>query len=444
MQPMPSNPHPSPPRTKSGDCGVIFSREREKGTAYVIGAGLAGLACAAKLAEAGRRVVLYEAARLAGGRCRSYFDSTLGLDIDNGNHLLLSGNWAARDYLKRIGAGADALVGPDECAFDFLDLRDGARWRLRINDSRLPWWILVPSRRVPGSRWLDYLDAAHLLRSKTGATIGETMTCAGPLYERLWRPVLLAALNMEPADASAELAGSVLRQSLGAGGAACRPLVAKNGLGPAFIDPALKTLADAGVDVRFGARLRQIDFEGDRVARLNFGDAGVELGERDLLVLAVPPWAAADLVPGLEAPNDYRAILNAHFKIAPPPGQPALLGMIGALSEWLFAFEDRLSVTISGADGLMDEPREDLAGRIWAEVARATGLTGGLPQWQIVKEKRATFAATPEQERRRPGAETKWGNLLLAGDWTATGLPATIEGAIRSGYQAAKLAQREA
>jgi hydroxysqualene dehydroxylase len=88
----------------------------------------------------------------------------------------------------------------------------------------------------------------------------------------------------------------------------------------------------------------------------------------------------------------------------------------------------------------MDEPREDLAARIWAEVATVTGLPATLPPWQIVKEKRATFAATPAQEKRRPGPGTRWDNLLLAGDWTATGLPATIEGAIRSGFRAATLA----
>ncbi|MFY9658910.1 MAG: FAD-dependent oxidoreductase, partial [Methylocystis sp.] len=164
------------------------------------------------------------------------------------------------------------------------------------------------------------------------------------------------------------------------------------------------------------------------------------LSPSDLIVLAVPPWTASELVPDLVAPNEFRAILNAHFKIAPPPGQPPLLGLVGSLTEWLFAFDDRLSVTISGADRLMDETREDLAARIWAEVAKVTGLPAALPPWQIVKEKRATFAATSAQEKRRPGAKTRWNNLLLAGDWTATGLPATIEGAIRSGFRAATLA----
>lgn len=410
-------------------------------TIHIVGAGLAGLSCAVRLADEGRRVALYEAARLAGGRCRSYFDASLGLMIDNGNHLLLSGNAAARDYGRRIGA-SDALVGPDECIFDFLDLKTGQRWKLRPNASRLPWWIFFADRRAPDTRPLDYLDAARLLFAREGAAIGETMRCEGVLWERLWRPVMLSALNTEPRDASATLAAAVLRETLAAGGAACRPLVAKGGLGEAFVDPALRKLQSTGAEPRFGARLREIVFDGARACALRFGDEEVALGENDRLVLAVPPWSAQELVPGLVAPDDFRAILNLHFKIAPPPGQPLLLGMVGSLSEWLFAFDDRLSVTISGADRLMDEPREDLAEKIWAEVATATGLSKELPPWQIVKEKRATFAATPAQETRRPGAETRWRNLFLAGDWTATSLPATIEGSIRSGYRAAELAMR--
>ena len=232
----------------------------------------------------------------------------------------------------------------------------------------------------------------------------------------------------------------MLRETLAAGGDACRPMVAKGGLGDAFIEPALRTLRDKGVEPRFGARLRDIAFEGSRVAALRFGDAEVTLEKGDAVVLATPPWIAQELLPGLVAPDDFRAILNAHFKIAPPPGQPLLLGMIGTLTEWLFAFDDRLSVTISGADRLIDESREALAEKIWTEVAAATGLPAAAPPWQIVKEKRATFAATPAQEKRRPDAKTRWDNLWLAGDWTKTGLPATIEGSIRSGDRAAELA----
>ena len=105
-------------------------------------------------------------------------------------------------------------------------------------------------------------------------------------------------------------------------------------------------------------------------------------------------------------------------------------------------FRSRISVTISAADAVIDDEREDLARRIWAEVCETLAITAPLPAWQIVKEKRATFAATPAQDAKRPFAATRWRNLFLAGDWTQTGLPATIEGALRSGVTAAKLAQR--
>ncbi len=108
--------------------------------------------------------------------------------------------------------------------------------------------------------------------------------------------------------------------------------------------------------------------------------------------------------------------------------------------EWLFAFPGRLSVTISGADRLIATPREELAAKIWSEIQLVTKIDSPLPAWQIIKEKRATFAATPAEEVRRPKTRGAWPNLLLAGDWTDTGLPATIEGAIRSGFAAADAA----
>ena len=103
-----------------------------------------------------------------------------------------------------------------------------------------------------------------------------------------------------------------------------------------------------------------------------------------------------------------------------------------------FPFPHRLSVTISDADRLMNAPRDELARGIWQEVCAATGVRGNLPPWQIVRERRATFAATPAQDALRPGPVTAMKNLFLAGDWTDTGLPSTIEGSIRSGDKAAE------
>ena len=105
-------------------------------TVHVVGAGLAGLACAVRLAGKGRRIIVYEAAPRAGGRCRSFYDDVIGRTVDNGNHLLLSANHAALGYLKDIGAG-DSLTGPQSALFPFLDLVSGARWDLRPNEGLL-------------------------------------------------------------------------------------------------------------------------------------------------------------------------------------------------------------------------------------------------------------------------------------------------------------------
>ena len=160
------------------------------------------------------------------------------------------------------------------------------------------------------------------------------------------------------------------------------------------------------------------------------------------MILAVPPWTAQELLPGLTVPDAFCAIVNAHFKLAPPRELPLIVGLIGGTAEWVFAFPDRLSVTVSAADRLVDVESEALAQTLWRDVAAVHGLPEATPPCRIVKEKRATFAATPAQNARRPSSSTQWSNLFLAGDWTDTGLPATIEGALRSGERAAALASR--
>jgi hypothetical protein len=263
------------------------------------------------------------------------------------------------------------------------------------------------------------------------------MNCSGVLWERLLEPFLLAALNTAPASGSADLAGAVVRGTLAKGGRFYRPRIAEPTLAAAFIEPALKTLeARANASVRLNRRLRGLTFEDGRVGGLSFGDEATPVRPEDRVILAVPPWIAPTLIEGLSAPDEYRSIVNAHFRIVPPVGAPPIVGVIGGTAEWVFAFADRVSVTISGADAIVDEDRESLIARVCA----VHGFSGDPPPWQIVKERRATFAATPAQDAKRPPARTAWSNLFLAGDWIATGLPATIEGALRSGETAAALA----
>src|SRR6185295_4003105 len=200
-----------------------------------------------------------------------------------------------------------------------------------------------------------------------------------------------------------------------------------------------KLLQDKGASIQFGHELREVAMTGGNVGELKFGSDAIVLGPDDVVVLAVPPRPAASLLPGLKAPTKFRAIVNAHFRFDPPRDAVPILGVVGGLVEWLFAFPQRLSITISNGDRLVDMPREELAQAIWRDVCKAGGVSGDLPPWQIVRERRATFEATPEHNALRPGPVTGLKNLFLAGDWTATGLPATIEGSVRSGDRAADL-----
>ncbi len=406
---------------------------------HVIGGGLAGLAAAVTVAAAGEAVTLYEATGRAGGRCRSFHDRTLGAVIDNGNHLLLSGNRSARAYLDAIGAG-DRLAGPAEAAFPFVDLASGTRWELRPGDGPVPWWILDPRRRVPETRAWHYLSALRLLFASRRTTVAAALGGESVLYRRFWEPLAVAALNTPPEVAAAALLRPVLRETFARGGAHCRPLVARESLAHSFVDPALETLRRQGATVRFHARVTALEFAARHVSAMKIGEERIALGPDDRIVLAVPAHIARTLLPGLAVPAEGEAIVNVHYRLPQAQGAGVrIIGLIGGLAEWLFLRGEIASVTISAADHVAARPASGIAADCWRDVARALGMDKAtpMPPHRVIKEKRATFAATPDSLARRPDVRTAWDNLFLAGDWTATGLPATIESAIRSGHKAA-------
>lgn len=414
---------------------------------HVVGAGMAGLAAAVRFAEQGAPVVLHEATGQAGGRCRSFFDETLERTIDNGNHLLLSGNCAALAYLKRLGAEA-TLAGPAEARFPFFDLKTGERWALTLPRGPVPVWLLFPRRRVPGTRLADYASILRVLLASADATVAATAGAGSALYARFWEPLTVAVLNAPPERAAARLLRPVLRETFLRGGAYCMPRIARHGLSESFVQPALSYLSGRGADIRFGARLAFVEHDGAHAKALVFARGRDILSTDDQVVLALPPWAAAEAMPGLAVPRAAFPIVNVHYRLpARAEGEaPTLLGLLGGTAQWLFCRGDIASVTVSAAEALVEEAAPEIARRCWADVARALGLDGAAPPppYRVVKERRATFAQVPGELGLRAQARTGLKNLFLAGDWTDTGLPATIEGAIRSGFRAAALALERA
>lgn len=420
------------------------------GTLHIIGGGMAGLAAAVEAAGCGKRVVLHEAGRACGGRARSYEDRQLGCRIDNGNHMLLSANKTVFRYLAFTG-GTDTLTGPGAPLFPFVDLAEDARWTLDLSRGKVPWWVFQPHKRVPDMRVVELRSLQNLIKAKGDTTVAECLL-PGALTRRLLEPFAISALNTACETGSAALLGAVVRESLSQGGNACIPWYAKEGLSESLVDPALKHLGFMQVDVRTQSRIAGLDIERGRVTALHTPDGPLPLSADDAIILAVPAPVASSLlagrVPGFSAPDEFESILNLHFRLneAPQPlgsfAQSGFIGLVGSIAEWVFLRDDILSVTVSAANRFAAQDPDILARTIWHDVRRAcdpvlkTALPATPAHQRVVWEKRATFAATPAQNRLRPGPATALVNLALAGDWTATGLPATLEGAMRSGVQA--------
>ncbi|MGY8605495.1 hydroxysqualene dehydroxylase HpnE [Gluconobacter cerinus] len=412
---------------------------------HIIGGGLSGLSAAVELA-AQAQVTIYEAGPACGGRARSFHDRTLDTLIDNGNHLLLSANNLTFRYLDILGA-RHTLAGPGIPIFPYYDLAEDLAWTLRLSKGKVPFWALPGGRRVPGMKLSELASLGRFLKADDTTVVEECLK-PGQLSRRLLEPFAISVLNTDLHTGSALLLGNVIRKSLAQGGMACCPWFPKIGLSETLVDPAISYLNRYHATVRTGVRVSTIIRENGRATAIETTEGRIELGPEDHVIVATPAPVTQNLLPELVVPDAFESIANAHFKLAAPVeargvvAQAGFVGLVGGISEWIFLKGDVLSVTVSAANRYADRDSNEMLATIWSEIRRALDpilpqpLPVAMPPARLLREKRATFAATPEQNRRRPKAKTDTANMALAGDWTDTGLPSTIEGAIQSGLAA--------
>lgn len=395
-------------------------------TTHVIGAGLAGLAAALALRGP---VVVHEAASTAGGRARALPDGT-----DNGTHALIGANRTALDFLRGIGTLSD-WVEPEPEGLPVLDMADGRARRIAL--SPLGW---LRAAKRPDGLTPRALAALARLAGPGDRAVGPALADHPAFLRGFVEPLVIAALNTPVGEASSRRLAAVLRR-VGAPGAA-RLLVARRGLGPDLVEPALAAIRARGGSIRHGVRLRALRIEDETLKALDFGDESVTLGQGDRAILALPPWEAARLLPGLSVPPEHAPILNLHFAHG-TPGPVRFLGLLGGLCQWVLVRPGAIAVTVSAADAEAREATTDLAPRAWAEIralAAAFALPGEWPEepppCRAVKERRATPRHRPNDPPPPPVRVLS--NLALAGDWMEPVLPATLDAAVRSGRRAAR------
>jgi glycine/D-amino acid oxidase-like deaminating enzyme len=275
-------------------------------TFHIVGAGVAGLAAAVRAVERGAKVHLHEAAPQAGGRCRTVLASD-GFSHDNGTHVLLGANPRALDFLKRIDA-LERWIEPEPDGLPVFDLRNGELRHVGV--SPLSW--LRADRRPEGFGLVDIPRLARLVAPLPDRAIGSIFK-GRPILDSFIDPLTVAVLNTPVETASARRLGRALRQVARPGGG--RLFVAREGLGPDLVAPALAWLAARGAVIETGARLRSLEVREGRVVALAFAGRNVAIGEGDRVILALPPQEIARLIPQVKTPDQFEPIVNAHFAI---------------------------------------------------------------------------------------------------------------------------------
>ncbi|MCC6353077.1 MAG: FAD-dependent oxidoreductase [Verrucomicrobiae bacterium] len=452
-------------------CGAILGERRRHAAprasarVAVLGAGVAGLAAAVDLARAGHRVTLVEALGWAGGRAHSFRHAGTGDIVDNGQHVLMGCYRQTLEFLDTIGSRG-FLREPGGLDVPFLSEGGGVarlrarRWPCPLHVARALFGFAALGTRER-LRAAEPLVAAVADRSGQrwrASTAAEWLQACGQsdnAVRSLWGPFCAAALNEPVGSASAALFGEVVRRALVGRASDARVLFSRVGLSRLLVDRAIDIIAACGGEVRLGRAARRLVIREGRVAGVEVDGAGELV--TDAVVSALPWGALRALLPSGSdlgrrvEPLRGAPIVGIHLwfdrEVCPEP----FAGLLDSPIHWIFnrnAVCDlekpsgpSVTLVISGAYDHVGAPSDDLVRMAVEECRRflpAAREASVLHEF-VYKARDATLQARPEMLPHRPGPETAWPNLFLAGDWTDTGLPSTIEGAVVSGRRAAAL-----
>ena len=399
---------------------------------HIIGAGLSGLSAAVSAIGKGFDVHIYEATGQAGGRCRSFKDDLLDTEIDNGNHLLLGANKAALGFIDEIDAkdNFNFLQNPQ---IPFFSLNTDEQWQLDTSN------IFSCISSIPNVGFNEYIKSLRLMLTNQQATIEECLNACDNLLGNFWKPMSVSLLNTPKEKASAYMLRHILGIIAMQGNDGLNTYLPKKTWSSAIINPAVSYIENHGGELSFHERIRDIEVKDDRITSLTLEGSKVAVKKGDYVIFAVTSSALKKLIPEIEVPEETNSIINVYFRY-PYETKIPFAGVVGGMVDWMFFKDGLISTTTSAANEIAGEKEEILAKRAWEDIKKATKITSShVPLYKVIKEKRATFSCTPESLNKRTKPLTKIKNMVIAGDFTDTGLPGTMEGAIKSGVKAAKL-----
>jgi len=430
----------------------------------VVGGGCAGLSAAVRLAERGATVLVLEARARLGGRASSFPDRGSGELLDNGQHILLGCYTSTFEFLRTIGA-LDRVRMQPQLAVTMIDTA-GRRTRLVCPMLPPPLHLLAGVLEWDAVSWPDRVSALRMstpLRlAREELRPGSTLKAASPdetvahwlerngqtprLREMLWDPLALAALNQPASDAAAPVFARVLAEMFGADRTAAAIALPLTPLSTMYAEPAREFIESHGGAVRTGATA-VVETQGDEVVAIKVGADRLITKH----VIAAVPWFALQTLFDEEPPAFRDVMRRARDTSASPIVTVNLwfdravldepfLGLPGRAMQWAFDKGSYVSLVSSGAAEILRLTNDELVGMAQAELFDALPhlRASRLVRSGVVREPNATFSLAPGQPPR-PSTETGVRGLLLAGDWVDTGLPATIEGAVRSGHRAVDL-----
>ena len=424
----------------------------------IVGGGLSGLAAAVRLTSSGIPVVLLEQRARTGGRAASFIDRVTGDVVDNGQHLLIAGYDRTLALTATIGSRHLLRVQERPALLYHHPSRGFVRFTLpRLAPPlNLAWGILTSSlfsfseriavlRAGIAMQW----NADQRFTTDGGGTVAEWLGHThqpASVRESFWGPLAVSIMNERVDTAQAGAFLDALRIAFLGHWHHAALVFPQAGLSELFAEPATRCIEEHGGVVRCGADVRSLAMENGRVVAARLAD-GTDIRCR-AAILAVPHTAAAGLYP------DHASVPEDIVRIAAAPSAPIVslhlwfreqfmeqdaVGLIGRTIHWAFRRANHVAVTISAAYDTVDLSKDELTAIAVQEMREVFGPTVGTPYHALaIREKAATISLTPAVARHRPGVRTPISNLFLAGDWTGTGLPATIEGAIRSGEEAAR------